>query len=189
MYHLPLRASAENKLWMQMMNLTTLSLTLYKLQEQICVNLVFFRFYRQSDLHFSWGLCQGTIQTQLEQQAAETASHTPEPDCKTKPSVLCSSPDCWFPTKWAVLIGSLGSNKLAHLSVQKRGLLLSYRTQSTWENSLVKFLLFCNMASVNKSVLWMFAQLRIYHHYVYRVICKDPVSKDLPDATLLAPYV
>lgn len=152
MYHLPLRASAENKLWIQMINLTTLSLTLYKLQEQICVNLVFFRFYCPSDLHFSCGLCQGTIQTQLEQQAAETASHMPEPDCKMKSSPVCSSPDCWFPTKWDVLIGSLGSNKLAHLSEQKRGLLLSYSTQSTWKNSLVKFCFVCFFKTWHQSI-------------------------------------
>lgn len=59
-----------------------------------------------------------------------------------KSSPLCSSLDCWFPTKWAVLIGSLGSNKLAHLSVEKRGLLLSYNAQSTWKNSLGFFCLF-----------------------------------------------
>lgn len=38
------------------------------------------------------------------------------------------------PTMWAVLIAGLGSNKLAHLSREKRSVLLSCYAQRTWKN-------------------------------------------------------
>lgn len=123
--------------------------TRVKHSEQIAVNLVLFLsflsgFCRLTTQHFSCCVCGGAAPHKHNQGQAP---HKPELGREMKSTPLCSSPDCWFPTQRAVLMGSLGSNKSAHLSVEKRGLLLSYNVQSV----VVLFFFFASFLKLHRS--------------------------------------
>ena len=147
------------KLWIDWINcgsdiIAIITLALF-LWDKVFVKLIILRLCCEHELQIAGG---GRVKvpnkTKLPNTLADTLSHMPEPDCQTASTLMCSSLDCWFPTKWAVLIGSLESNKLAHLSGEKRGLLLSHNAQSTWKRPCFFFLFFvgffCRTAAVYK---------------------------------------